>query len=161
MPQFDITTYPAQIFWLVIAFGALYLITYIFIAPTTERIIKTREEFIENNINNATALSKEVQNLKHYYDEELKKVTDKIEHIRFQALHSLDESLNIQTIKLHKELFEEEQKIQNEIDATIKRFMSTKKQASLTLANFIVNHIIQHEANQKLLESCYEKVGKV
>lgn len=161
MPQFDISTYPSQLFWLAVVFGALYLITSIFIAPATEYILKNREGFIEDNINSAGSLSEEVKNLKNYYDEELKKVTDKIEHIRAEALHLLAESFEIKTIKLHKELHEEDIKVQNEIDTAIKEFAVTKKETSIEIAGFIIKHIIGQDASKKLLESCYNKVNKV
>ena len=47
MPQLEITTYPSQIFWLVVSFLILYLIMSKIIIPKIASVIKSRESEIK------------------------------------------------------------------------------------------------------------------
>ena len=44
MPQLDTVTFLSQIFWLVIIFGAFYLIVLTHILPSISRILKVRKK---------------------------------------------------------------------------------------------------------------------
>ena len=50
MPQLEITTYPSQIFWLVVSFIILYLIMSRVIIPKISSLIKSRDSEIKNKI---------------------------------------------------------------------------------------------------------------
>ena len=50
MPQLEITTFPSQIFWILITFLMLYLILSKFIIPKISFVIKKREAEIKNSI---------------------------------------------------------------------------------------------------------------
>jgi F-type H+-transporting ATPase subunit b len=51
MPQLDTVTFLSQIFWLVIIFGAFYLIVLTHILPSISRILKVRKKKLEYNKN--------------------------------------------------------------------------------------------------------------
>ncbi len=50
MPQLEISTFPSQIFWLVVSFLILYIIMAKVIVPRISSVIKNRENEIKNNI---------------------------------------------------------------------------------------------------------------
>ena len=49
MPQLEISTFPSQIFWLVVSFLLLYLILSKIIVPRIASVLKDRENEIKNN----------------------------------------------------------------------------------------------------------------
>ena len=57
MPQFDTSVYLAQIFWLFISFGFLYLMMSRLICPMIEEVISDREQRIQNALNQAELLT--------------------------------------------------------------------------------------------------------
>ena len=71
MPQLEITTFPSQIFWLVISFFILYIILSRIIIPKISYVIKTRESEIKNNIHISEQLFRDTEII----NEELEKVT--------------------------------------------------------------------------------------
>ena len=70
MPQLEITTYPSQIFWLVVSFLILYLIMSRIIIPRISSVIKSRETEIKNNIHISEQLYKDTEII----NDELEKV---------------------------------------------------------------------------------------
>ena len=75
MPQLEITTYPSQIFWLVVSFLILYLIMSRIIIPKISFVIKKRESEIKNNIHIAEQIYKDTEIINDEF-EEIKKKTE-------------------------------------------------------------------------------------
>lgn len=50
MPQLDFSTYISQVFWLLLAFGSIFLFASRFVIPRTYAIIKARFGLIEGNL---------------------------------------------------------------------------------------------------------------
>ena len=57
MPQFDLSYYPAQIFWLFISFGFLYLMMRYLICPKIEKVLSARENGLQRVLDQAEKLN--------------------------------------------------------------------------------------------------------
>lgn len=57
LPQLNVHTYPSQIFWLVLCFGVLYLLTQFVFGPQIDNILRTRQNKIDGDIAKAEALA--------------------------------------------------------------------------------------------------------
>jgi F-type H+-transporting ATPase subunit b len=55
MPQFDVTTFPSQIFWLVVSFALLYLLMSRLVLPRISKTIEARETKIQGDLTAAQA----------------------------------------------------------------------------------------------------------
>ena len=75
MPQLEITTFPSQIFWLIISFAILYFCISRLIIPKISRVLKERELQIEKNISESEILYKKTEDINRKY-EDLKKETE-------------------------------------------------------------------------------------
>lgn len=53
MPQFDITTFPSQIFWLVVSFAVLYAIMATLVLPRIGSTVEARERKIQADLDAA------------------------------------------------------------------------------------------------------------
>ena len=63
MPQFDISSFSSQLFWLAIVFAVLYFIVSRFIAPKAESILTARNRCMEENISYAEDYKKRAKTL--------------------------------------------------------------------------------------------------
>ncbi|MBO88701.1 MAG: F0F1 ATP synthase subunit B' [Rickettsiales bacterium] len=63
MPQLDISTYPPQLFWLLITFLALYLVVWKVALPRIVDVRETRQRRIEDDLGKAETLRSEAQAL--------------------------------------------------------------------------------------------------
>lgn len=68
MPQLDISTFPSQLFWLVVCFLALYFILYFIAIPNISRILDVREETLDSKINKASAYREQAEGLLAEYE---------------------------------------------------------------------------------------------
>ena len=57
-PPFEVSTFPSQIFWLVLCFGALYLIMSRVAVPRLAGIVTTRRDHIDGDLAEAVRLRK-------------------------------------------------------------------------------------------------------
>jgi F-type H+-transporting ATPase subunit b len=60
-PPMDTTTYPSQIFWLVVFFGLLYLLMSRVALPRMEKVLQRRHGAIEADLAKASALKNETE----------------------------------------------------------------------------------------------------
>ena len=154
MPQLDTTTYPSQIFWLVVTFGISYCILKFAITPKISEILNTRQERIDTDIFDAKSARESAE--KSRLDQE-------------KSLHQAKNDANaivkevIDKTKL--ELLESERtsktKLKNKIlDA--ERRIEKNKSESLNFVSEIATDITI-EISQKLtgLKLTKEKAGKV
>ena len=59
MPQFDFTSFPSQIFWLVVSFIALYLVVSRIAVPRIAEVLEQRHRLVQDDIDRAAALKAE------------------------------------------------------------------------------------------------------
>ena len=74
MPQFDITTYSSQIFWLIFCFGLTFLGISQLILPQYKKILEQRINHLEDKIKRTVCLQKEILKLKAARMQQLEKI---------------------------------------------------------------------------------------
>ena len=60
MPQFDFSQYPAQIFWFLLCFAALYLFIAFVIIPRIKGVVDDRKSVIDKDVAGLEELSKQI-----------------------------------------------------------------------------------------------------
>jgi F-type H+-transporting ATPase subunit b len=77
MPQLDFTTYPSQIFWLLITFVVLYLLMSKLIAPRIESVIGARQSRVDGDLERASRLQSEAEAVLAAYEKALASAREK------------------------------------------------------------------------------------
>ena len=104
MPQLEITTYPSQIFWLVVSFLILYLIMSRVIIPKISSVIKSRESEIKNNIHISEQMYKDTEIINNEYEETKKKIEEEARGIINHLKESTSKKIAKNTESLKKNL---------------------------------------------------------
>ena len=109
MPQFETAFYGAQVFWLLVSFGFLYLMMSQLICPMIEEVLAERKKKIETLLNTAEELNAEAADLHQRYQTFImaaeQEKTDKIQkayqdiHKKIVAAENKDEAALRQKIK--------------------------------------------------------------
>ena len=73
MPQLDLSTWASQIFWLIIAFTAMYVIMSTLVLPRMSSIVQRREQKISGDLKRAEELRTEALSILEEYTESLNK----------------------------------------------------------------------------------------
>ena len=71
LPQLDITTWPNQLFWLVVTFGIGYIIMSRMITPRIGNVIEQRGRTIQDDLNRAKEAEAEAQTMKAEFEASL------------------------------------------------------------------------------------------
>ncbi|MGN1091278.1 MAG: hypothetical protein ACI4RJ_02145 [Alphaproteobacteria bacterium] len=100
MPQFGF--YPAQIFWLCIAFGVLFVAMQFFLLPPVARVLKERQEKIQELLNEAEKTSEQVQSLTLEYQRKIDRATRQSSKMLQQA----HEDIALEKAKQEEELLD-------------------------------------------------------
>ena len=81
MPQLDFSTFPNQIFWLIVFCVVLFAIVKFFIIPRMEDIFANRRKIIDGNIAKAEEIRLRVNEIEKQIDEELQKAKSQCDEI--------------------------------------------------------------------------------
>ena len=81
MPQLDFSTFPNQIFWLVVFCVVLFAIVKFFIIPRMEDIFANRRKIIDGNIAKAEEIRLRVSEIEKQIEEELQKAKSQCDEI--------------------------------------------------------------------------------
>ena len=141
MPQLEITTFPSQIFWLVISFFILYIILSRIIIPKISYVIKTRESEIKNNIHISEQLFRDTEII----NEELEKVKKDTETEARQIITSLkektDKKINQNFELLKTKLEKKLERDEKDIILKKKKELKEIKKISFNLSKEIIKKV--------------------
>ena len=149
MPQLEITTYPSQIFWLVVSFLILYLIMSRIIIPRISSVIKNRESEIKNNIHIAEQMYKDTEIINNEYEETKKNIENEARGIINHLKETTSKKINNSTELLKKRLEQKLEKNEQEIINKKKKVLKEIKKISLNLSEEIIRKISNGKSGQK------------
>jgi F-type H+-transporting ATPase subunit b len=112
MPQFDFSTVPSQVFWLVIAFALMYVLVGRLAFPKIERVVEARAEKIGRDLAEADELRKQADQALQSYRAALKSAHDQSVAATNQATQAAQE-------EAAKRLKEEDARIAARIDQAV------------------------------------------
>ena len=95
MPQLDFSTFPNQIFWLVIFCIILFAIVKLFIIPRMEDIFANRRKIIDGNIAKAEEIRLRVSEIEQQIEEELTKAKAQCDDIMNASGNNIKEQMSI------------------------------------------------------------------
>ncbi|MDC3080940.1 hypothetical protein OA385_01220 [Paracoccaceae bacterium] len=141
MPQLDFSTFPNQIFWLVIFCVILFAIVKLFIIPRMEDIFANRRKIIDGNIAKAEEIRLRVSEIEKQVEEELRKAKAQCDDIMNTSGNNIKEQMalaledsKIATSQLINEAEERLKMLRDESEAAIEKI-------SEELATEIINKL--------------------
>lgn len=81
LPQLDLSTWPSQLFWLVVFFGALYVAMAGYFLPRIGRTIAERRERVADDLDRAAEQRQKAQDAEKAYNQALADATAKAQGI--------------------------------------------------------------------------------
>ena len=148
MPQLEITTYPSQIFWLVVSFLLLYLIMSRIIIPRISSVIKSRETEIKNNIHISEQMYKDTEIINDEYEETKKNIENEARQIINHLKETTNKKITKSTELLKKRLEQKLEKNEQEIINKKKKALKEINKISLNLSEEILKKL----SNKKKLK---------
>ena len=95
MPQLDFSTFPNQIFWLVVFCVVLFVIVKIFIIPRMEDIFSNRRKVIDGNVAKAEEIRLRVSEIERQISDELQRAKSQCDDIMNNSGNNIKEQLTV------------------------------------------------------------------
>lgn len=151
MPQFDVSLFPSQLFWLLIIFGLLYFVISRFIAPAAESILTSRHRVADDHIKESEEYHKQVSEIEALKTKELVDANKHAEDLRNKAVKSLNNLFASKKEEVSSEIKLKRSKAMSDLQVYIDNFHSKESQPCIKLAAVIINKITGKDADMKLL----------
>jgi F-type H+-transporting ATPase subunit b len=141
LPQFDVTLFPEQLFWLAVSFTVLYCVMKFVALPGVETAQSKRRGIIEGELETARKANEQAREMGHEADKALAiaraKAQDTITTIKADASKLASEQQAVQSKELGQKLREAEAAIAKTRDAALKEIDG----AAAELAAAIVDNV--------------------
>ena len=160
MPQFNVQSFPSQIFWLVITFSILYIMVTWVLLPRIRENIRLRKNKVSNNLERSEAIKNDIEKMANEYELKIQEAKDNVSSmIKKSVLESADEFNNqVNTVKKQIEIKQKEveanlTKYKNEIEGNI-------IDASASVAVQIINKIIPKKISTEDLKPLFKNFNQ-
>lgn len=90
MPQFDVTTYPSQIFWLAVLFAVLMILLTKVVMPRIESVLEARESKIAGDLKRASEAKAEAEEALANYEQSLAEARKEAQDVIRAGLDKID-----------------------------------------------------------------------
>tara|TARA_B100000902_G_C26936624_1_gene728959 strand:- start:47 stop:595 length:549 start_codon:yes stop_codon:yes gene_type:complete len=155
LPQMDITTFPSQVFWLIITFGILYLFMWRTAVPKLRNTIEERQDKILLDINEAEKIKSEAEKTLREYEEKIQSASKDASEIINQAKTKSDVIIdNIkkqQDLKLSQMLSESKDRINKQYEASKGQIENAKIESiRLISAKFLTKTLDDEEIRKEI-----------
>lgn len=141
-PPFDVTTFPSQLIWLVVTFGALYLLMSRVALPRIATILEERHDRIADDIEEAGKLKAESEAAAQAYEQALASARSKAHGIATETRDKLAAEADAGRKALEAELTAKLTSAEEKIAATKAAAMANVRDIAVDTAGAIVNGLI-------------------
>ncbi|WP_010300292.1 F0F1 ATP synthase subunit B' [Candidatus Odyssella thessalonicensis] len=135
MPQLDVSTFPSQIFWLVVCFALLCFAMVAFLVPRLSQVMANRAATLEELRQKTEQLTLEASRLNHINEKNLQAAKAEV-HSKIKQ--SMTELAKLKEEKLH----EFEARLQSHLNQTQQQ-LNQHKQEILSSSEEIVQHLVK------------------
>lgn len=134
MPQFDVSTYTSQVFWLVITFGVLFLLVWRVMAPRVADVLENRQKRINDSLGKAADIKKEAEAAIEAYEKALAESRAEAQAMIAAANVKLAEEAAKREAELSAKLAEQVAKSEAAIAAAVEEALGSVREAAVEVA---------------------------
>jgi F-type H+-transporting ATPase subunit b len=164
MPQFDVTTFSSQIFWLLICFIILCVFMATHLAPRLASTLEGRERRLQEDWERAKSLNIEMETLQTESKLRLRKSQEKAHHLirqmsekvsasKLARLKTLDEELLAKIRKVRVSMEEDQQIVRNHMTTIVSQIV-------ISAAPRILGQSIPQSQVTPIIEAVLKKQGQ-
>lgn len=146
MPQLDYTSFPSQLFWLIVAFLLLYIVLKKAALPGVREVLQLRQDRIANDLDKAETAQKEAERVKATYTDSLDKARQKAIALISEASSHIQKEIAVRNGELEADLVKRLDAAETQIAHL--RAEATAEMVPVTEA--VSQHIIETLIHKKL-----------
>ena len=142
LPQLDLTSFPPQLFWLAISFVVLYLLLSRLALPRVTDILRTREEKIAGDLDQAERLNREAGDALKGYEQALAEARAKATDIAAQTRAAVQAEADARQAEAEARFAAQTAEAETRIRATRDQAMSQVREIASDTATALVSRLL-------------------
>ena len=142
MPQFNASTFPTQIFWLVLSFVLLYLLTSFLILPRVRDNLRLRKNKISNDLERAELIKLQIEKLVNEYDLKISKAKGRANETLKGAFEKSDQDMALQIDNIKKKIVKKLSEAEMEALEYKKKISSETSETAVEIAAIVVKKVL-------------------
>lgn len=155
LPQMDIGSYPSQIFWLIITFGALYVFMWKIAIPQLRTTVEERKDKVSMDLNDAEQLKTEAKSILEEYEAKITNSNLEAASIYTDSKSDIDKKIELskkETDEKIRSLVDESQSalVKKENDAIEEIEAKTIETIQSIVEKFIDEKVVEEDARKYL-----------
>lgn len=147
LPQFNTALFPEQLFWLVVSFGALYLLMKYVALPGVESVQDNRKQVIDTALSTAKQANEQAKAMGHEADKALSdaraKANATVNAMKADAAKVAAEQQAAQGKQINARLREAEAGIATTRDKALKEIEATAADLAAAIVDSVSNHKVK------------------
>ena len=159
MPQLDFTTFPSQLFWLVVSFILLYLAMRLVALPAVREVLQARQDRIAGDLDKAEAAQKEAEKVKSAYIESLDKARHEAVGLISEASSTIQSKMVAQNAALDADIATRLAAAEIRLAELSREVSSAMEPVSRELTQHIVAKLIGKDVAHHDMGEVMKKVG--
>lgn len=165
MPQLEqITTFPSQVFWLVVSFLVLFLIIWRVVVPKITYTLEARQKRIDNHLEKAAEFKKDAEAAIDTYEKSLAQArsdaTDRIGKATALLAEKFVSREAELANRLHAKIEESEASIAAAIDAAAKTLRDVAIEVTIEASERLIGERPSKEIASAAVDSAFETLGQ-
>ncbi len=140
-PPFDPTYFASQIFWLLITFGALYLLMSRWILPRIGGIIEERRDRIADDLDAAQQISADADQTRSAYEQALADARARAHHLAAEAKAAMDREIADETAEVDAGIAATSAEAEKALAEARRKALAEVRTIAASTAVDVANHI--------------------
>jgi F-type H+-transporting ATPase subunit b len=147
MPQFNINSFPSQLFWLVLTFTILYVIVSIVLLPRIRENIRLRKNKIANDLERAENIKQEIEKMLFEYNFKITEAKENAAIMIKKSISKASNDYNSQIDIVKKQIVSKQQ----DFEKKLKDYRTEIEQDMLNSTASIAAQIIKKIINKEVI----------
>ena len=160
MPQLDTEFWVSQIFWLTITFSILFVLLSKFILPKISANLEMRKSLILENISEAEKEREESELKIKEFEEIVERSKNEANNFLNQVKVKLTKSINLKKKTLEKELSEEIQKVETEIQELKNKAPERINKIAVETSTDLLQQLIGADVNSSSISAIVDDLSR-
>jgi F-type H+-transporting ATPase subunit b len=134
LPQLDVSTFPSQIFWLIICFSVLYYLLSRRALPRVSEILEARQDRIAADLDQAQRLRRDAEVALAAYEEAMAKAQDRAQSLLAETQNRLQAEAAARQAELDQQLARQLSEAEGRIAASRDRALAELEDGAIDVA---------------------------
>jgi len=160
MPQLNPEFWIAQIFWLILIFSILYLITWKIFLPKITYSIENRKSRIVNDLDEAQKLKENAEKKLKEYNKIIENSKKEAKKIIDDSKKKLDQDIEDKKKDFNKEIEKELKKVEKEIKDLKQSSILNINKIAVEISSEIIKNMIGTEVNKSNVSAIVDDISK-